>query len=223
MTTPALTAPLTLRLATPEGLAAGLLLLGLAWEPAAFPTVVALPEHAEPGLYTWTAGSAGEALQRPVLYVGIGKGVADGFPGRLRKEWSWVGEDWIHGHGRGVHRLAATPCGGPVLRTDADLSFVEHWRDGAAAACAWLEATAPVAAAEAVAIRLALHLGDTPPPLNSQHTSAWSTESPADVLGYAAARELLAPHRPPPGAVQAPPPDADVEADSTAEAEADAA
>jgi hypothetical protein len=50
--------------------------------------------------------------------------------------------------------------------------------------------TTPVAVAEAIAIRLAIHLGDTGAPVNSADAGAWATNRPADWAAFACARAL---------------------------------
>lgn len=124
-----------------------------------------------------------------MLYVGVGRG-AGGAAERLRREQSWV-TSGVHGHGRAARRLAAVPLGGPVVRVPVDLSWLPDVVPDAAAMRTeqWLmgERDAPHVA-EAVAIRLSLHLGDVAAPVNA--TTAWNTDSAADWAAWALVQHL---------------------------------
>lgn len=180
-----LLAPTTLRLLTVAGLQELLLGLGLAWAP-----VPADQLTSEPGLYCWVDGR-GETPHRHagVLYIGVGRG-AGGTGGRLRREQGWV-QHGVHGHGRAVRRLSAKALGGPVRRVPADLAWLADVipSDAAARTREWLqgERDAPHVA-EAVAIRLSLHVGDVAVPVNA--TTAWDTDSLADWAAWALVRHL---------------------------------
>lgn len=177
--------PTTLRLTTVAGLQRLLLRLGLDWDPTPMPRV-----SSQPGLYCWVDGSGPHDLEAAgVLYVGVGRG-AGGTAERLRRETSWVARG-VHGHGRAVRRLAGRALGGPVHRVPVDLSWLPEVipDDAAARTERWLRGgrDAPHVA-EAVAIRLSLHVGDVAAPVNA--TTAWDTDSPADWAAWALVQHL---------------------------------
>ncbi len=185
------TATVELRLATPEALAWCLAFLGIRWQPVPLARIAA----GVSGLYVWVAASG---VRRPsvthgVLYVGVGQG-ADGVAGRLRREWSWVGPGAAHGHGRAMRRLRGAPLGGRIDRCPMGGRLADHIpAEAAVRAEAWLAGLPPAAlveAAEKIAIRVALHVGDSAPPVNCAGTSAWAVETIADWAAIAAARAL---------------------------------
>lgn len=191
-----LTAPATLNLATPRALSMALAALGIQWSPV--PMEQLLTD--EPGLYAWVIGgedAPADLLDRPVAYVGIGRGREGGLRQRLRDEQSWVGGSAGHIHGRAMHRLDGRPVGDHVNRIlAADLGWLDQTIPEPAAATAlrpWLDADKPglVEKAEQLCIRAAAHIGDTAPPVNSQHTTAWASYAPADWGGWAVAQHLL--------------------------------
>lgn len=97
----------------------------------------------------------------------------------------------------------AEPVGGPVRPVnDADLS----WLDGPAdvklptwwsrprwdEARDWLAGNQPslLENAEQSCIRIAAHIGETAPPVNSKHASAWATDAESDWIGWVVAQRL---------------------------------
>lgn len=183
----------TLRLMTPLTLQAGLRLIGVAWN-------VSVKEVAgSAGLYCWVHGAReGDPLRSGVLYIGIAEGEG-GLKARTTNEESWRGGD--HAHGIALERTHATVVTGSVktavavelgwvddLISDGRLSpkarpFVDEWREERA-----------YKEVEEVAIRLAIHLGDTGAPVNSFHAGAWRNDRPADWVAFAIARELTRRH-----------------------------
>ncbi|MEU5931062.1 hypothetical protein [Micromonospora sp. NPDC047187] len=200
-----LTSLVTLRLATPTALRNGLALLGLRWSAQS-------DDHdeagTEVGLYCWVAAGFGQELVNPMqgaaLYIGIGTGLR-GWRGRLRKERSWIGEDSDHGHGMAMHRTGAKVVGGPVTYSPLPVDWLPHAgvEEGDRAIHRLVSdaaSTQPVVLAEAIAIRLAIHLGDTGAPVNSAGAGAWATNNPADWAAFACAKALCAgegAHEPP--------------------------
>lgn len=108
-----------------------------------------------------------------------------------------------------MFRLQGSSLGGPVRQTeDADLGPVEDMilnsrfpgkEQGLRDLKAWLSNPElhVVGKAEQLCIRAAVHIGDTPPPLNGRHAGAWGTNHPRDWGGWAVA-QLLAPPTPAP-------------------------
>lgn len=143
-----------------------------------------------------------ELLDRPVLYVGIGKGTDGGLPGRLKDETGWITADAAHSHGRAMHSLQAKAVGGPVYHTCRDLRWLSTpvanqpswWSDSRWKAFrTWLTAAEPsvLEKAEQLSIRVAAHIGYTAPPVNSKHASAWATDAESDWGGWVAAQRLI--------------------------------
>jgi len=182
-------------------------LLGIDWSPesVSFDQIVSAPEK---GLYTWVIGRGHDCvdpLDRPAAYIGIGTRKKGGFYERLRTEWDLIEESAAHAHGRAMFRLDGEAVAGPVDQIDgADISSIEEvidasrWSDkkerGIQGLRDWLSAPTPdvVHKAEKLCIRAAIHIGDTPTPLNSQHARAWGTYAPWDWGGWAAAQILIA-------------------------------
>ena len=191
--TPPLTAPATLRLATPAAIAEGLGLLGIRWRPR--PWTPAL-RTTDPGMYVWVIPDGDQDLNhRASLYIGIGERADGGWPRRVADETRWRGND--HAHGIAIGRTKAQPVGGRVDFTDGDLSWLPEVisDEGVGVLTAYLtqaRAGASLRAVEAIAIRMSIHLGDTVTPVNATHAGSWRTDSGQDWAGYAAARRLEA-------------------------------
>lgn len=193
---PPLTAPATLNLVTARTLVAALAVLGIEWSPVTFDQILT----SEAGLYAWViSGPVGNAhpdvLDRPVAYIGVGRSIDGGLRKRLLDEKRWIEESAEHVHGRAMFRLAGQPVGAPVQQIPrADLGWLDSTinEHGAETLRAWLAAPIPdiVAKAEQLCIRAAAHIGDTPPPVNSQHTTAWESDAACDWGGWAAAQRL---------------------------------
>lgn len=195
-----LTAKATIDLVTTRTLTRALALLGIDWSPVPFDETMT----SEKGLYSWVIGRGYQRidlLDRPVAYVGIGDGDAGGLYRRLSNETSWIEEYAAHAHGRAMYRLRldGSALGGPVRRTSADISWIDTTiRDsdfkrkerGIQELRAWLAGPNLVEIAEQLCIRAAVHIGDTPPPLNSQHANAWASDAPCDWGGWAVAQRL---------------------------------
>jgi hypothetical protein len=199
------TAPVSVRLATPAAVRACLRHLGFEWKPV---PAAASTLTVEPILYAWVAGGDAKGmdpLYGGVLYWGIGQGVKGGTE-RLKYEGANLfTQEWTHGHGMGNQRLGAAPVIGTVTRIEgADLGWMhEHlaFRDPEGAPGSTMEAakqailaghTLPTA--ERLAIRAAMHLGDTGAPIQSMHAGAWAptpNAAPFDNAAYAAARHIL--------------------------------
>lgn len=197
-----LTAAITLNLVTPRTLVRALKLLGFEWSPVPYKEI---PQTSESGLYTWTisrVNRAGDPIDRPVAYVGIGARQNGGLRGRLSQELDLINDSAGHAHGRAMFRLHGSPLGGPVRQVrGADLSLVRQeihssqftTRESAFQRLEeWLSAPRPIVLrkAEQICIRTAVHIGDTPPPLNSHHAGAWGSSHPNDWAGWAAAQIL---------------------------------
>jgi hypothetical protein len=192
----ALTAPVSLNLVKVRTLVRALGLLGIEWLPATF--AAERPAY-EAGLYAWVPGGDYEhidGLERPVLYIGVGRGIG-GMHARLRVEIGLIGPSAEHVHGRAMFRLDAQPVGGPVHQIPgADLGWLDETvsEHGAEKLRGWLGEPKPdiVEKAEQICIRAAAHMGDTPPPVNSKHTTAWDSDAPGDWGGWAVAQRLAA-------------------------------
>jgi hypothetical protein len=194
VTTPyALTATAALDLVTTRTLVEAMALIGIEWSPVPFDRLMPTSEE---GLYSWVIGRGHEhvdPLDRPVAYIGVGTD-DEGLRGRLRNERSWIDEFAAHAHGRAMFRsrLNGTSLGGPVReKVGADISCIEETirasgfknsGRGIQKLQAWLSGRAPdvVHKAEQLCIRAAVHIGDSPPPLNSQHATAWASDAPCD-------------------------------------------
>lgn len=177
-------------LATPETLAEGLAFVRAQW------AVAEDPARQERGLYAWTSGRARtEATRSGVLYIGIANGEG-GLKQRTGYEESGRGGE--HAHGTAIERNDARVVAGPVTYEDADLSWVQALIEAKELApraekiiadwCA--DRTLP--AVEEVAIRLAIHLGDTGAPVNSSHAGSWANDRPGDWVAFAIAQLLTA-------------------------------
>lgn len=197
-----LTATATFQLVTTRTLIEALALLGIGWSPIPFDQMMPTSEK---GLYTWAIGRGYEdadAFDRPVAYVGIGTRKNGGLRGRLLAERNSINESAGHAHGRAMFRLQGNPLGGPVQRIiGADISSIEEtirasgWKNkerGIQKLRTWLSAPLPdvVDKAEELCIRAAVHIGDTPPPLNGHHAGAWGVDAPCDWGGWAVAQRL---------------------------------
>jgi hypothetical protein len=197
-----LTGAVTLALVTTRTLIRSLALVGIEWVPVSFDD---MPATAAEGLYTWAIGPAHEdvdPLDRPVGYIGIGVSKAGGVRGRLLQEVKLISNSAAHAHGRAMFRLQGSPLGGPVQQIEAaNLGPVEETilasrfsnrEQGLQELKAWLSNPALnlVGKAEQLCIRAAIHVGDTPPPLNGHHAGAWGTNRPCDWGGWAIAQLL---------------------------------
>jgi hypothetical protein len=196
-----LTATATFDLVT-RTLVKALSLLGIEWLPIPLDQIA---PSSEKGLYTWVIGRDHEhidPLDLPVAYVGIGTRKNGGLRGRLLAERNVITDSAGHAHGRAMFRLLGSPLGGPVRQiTGADISPIEEtirassWKNkerGIQKLRTWLSAPTPdvVDKAEELCIRAAVHIGDTPPPLNGHHAGAWGTDAPCDWGGWAVAQRL---------------------------------
>jgi hypothetical protein len=201
-----LTAPVMLNLVTVRTLVRGLELLGISWSPVSYIEI----RTTEPGLYAWVAGMLPDGVglyDRPVVYVGISDRKAGGLQQRLTDETKLIGESAGHVHGRAMHRLAGTSLGAPVHRIPGaenigrlteivgkqDIKFAIEFVDrGAAKLGDWLAAPRPslLRKAEQLCIRIAVHAGDTAPPVNSHYATAWGTDAASDWGGWAVAQWL---------------------------------
>lgn len=191
----ALTAPLILNLAKVQTLVRALATLGIEWSPIAFDPQTSARDA---GLYAWVPGGIYEKveiLERPALYIGVGRRIKGGMPARLRYEISLLGPSAEHVHGRAMFRLHAQPVGGPVHQIPGfDLDWLDRTitAHGAAKLRNWLDEPNPdiVEKAEQICIRAAAHMSDTPPPVNSKHTTAWDSDAANDWGGWAVAKRL---------------------------------
>ncbi|MFF4507602.1 hypothetical protein [Streptomyces sp. NPDC001401] len=194
------TAPVALNLTTPRAVTLALAELGLGWEP--IPLDVANNDR-QAGLYAWVDGLVDELavdlVDRGVLYWGIGTG-AGGAVERVRREIGFVGPNATHAHGITVHRRAAVPIAAPVTVQETDLGWLtspafDIKPEGAAIALHWLEEIKDspsllIKAVEHLAIRIAIHFGDTGAPVNSTHAGAWEDDSPADWAAWGVVQHL---------------------------------
>jgi len=189
-----LTTPATRNLVTARTLGCALAILGIDWSPVTFDQILT----SEAGLYAWVIGGCDanpDVIDRPVAYLGVGRSIDGGLRKRLLDEKRWIEESAEHVHGRAMFRLDAQPVGAPVYQIPgADLGWLDGTinEHGAETLRAWLAAPTPdiVAKAEQLCIRAAAHIGDTPPPVNSQHTTAWESDAACDWGGWAAAQRL---------------------------------
>jgi hypothetical protein len=149
-------------------------------------------------LYTWVVGPTdrdGMPHHAGVLYIGIGTG-ADGWVGRIRREHGWVGPSAEHGHGMAMYRTKAIVIGGPVGYEPDPLAWLsgvdlpDKGRQIIKNYLATVGAQSPVAAAEKIAIRLAIHIGDTGAPVNSSGAGGWANDRAEDWAAYAVAKLL---------------------------------
>lgn len=177
-------------LATPETLAAGLALVGAQW------AVTEDPAGHERGLYASVSGRGRtQATQSGVLYIGIANGKG-GLKQRTGYEESVRGGE--HAHGMAIERNNARVVAGPVTYVDADLSWIRELIEAKELDpraekiitdwCA--DRTLPTV--EEVAIRLAIHLGDTGAPVNSSRAGGWANDRPGDWVAFAIAQHLTA-------------------------------
>jgi hypothetical protein len=206
----ALTAAISLNLATPQALQKALALLGITWDPRPFNEI---PKSSEEGLYTWVigAGDSSGLLTAPIGYIGIGASKYGGLYGRLRDEIRLAESakaepEWSFLHPRAMARLNGKPVGGSVSRADEpDLSWlndllsrqpadryeiVERAFNGLRE---WLKADDPaiVKKAERLCVRAAAYLGDCAPPVNCHYATAWEVFESYEWGGWAAAQRLL--------------------------------
>lgn len=196
-----LSAPATFDLVTTRTLMKALALLDIKWSPIPFDQ---MDTSSEKGLYTWVIGrdhEIADPLDRPVAYVGIGTRKDGGVRGRLLVEQNLIKGSAGHAHGRAMFRLQGSSLGGPVQRVIGDIRLIEEtiriseWANkerGIQKLRAWLSAPTPdlVDKAEELCIRAAVHIGDTPPPLNGHHAGAWASDAPCDWGGWAVAQIL---------------------------------
>lgn len=183
-----LLAATTIHLMTPTTLARGLALVGVHW------SVTEDPVDNEHGLYAWVSGQAGTPpLRSGVLYIGIANG-RGGLKRRTGFEESGRGGD--HAHGLAIKRNLARVVVGGVTHEVADLTWVRDLiADDEMAPRAeqiitdWCAAPS-LNAIEEVAIRLAIHLGDTGAAVNSSHAGGWANDRPGDWVAFAIAQEL---------------------------------
>jgi hypothetical protein len=200
----ALTATAALDLVTIRTLIEALALFGIEWSPVPFDEMTPSPEE---GLYAWVIGRGQDRIDpfdRPVAYIGIGTSKSGGLHGRLLIESDLIHDSAAHAHGRAMSRLQGSPFGGPVRQiAGADISSIEEIirasrfeerEAGIQQLRAWLSASATDAVhkAEQLCIRTAIHIGDTPPPLNSQYAGAWGSYAASDWGGWAVAQRLAA-------------------------------
>jgi hypothetical protein len=208
----ALTATAALDLVTTRTLIEVLALLGIEWSPIPFdelirPSEKGLIQPSAEGLYAWVIGRGQDRidpLDRPVAYIGVGASKDGGLQGRLLAESNIIHDSAAHAHGRAMSRLHGSPLGGPVRQiAGADISPIEETirasrfaqrEAGIQELRSWLSASRPdtVHKAEQLCIRAAIHIGDTPPPVNSQYAGAWGSEAASDWGGWAAAQRLAA-------------------------------
>ncbi|MFD9817441.1 hypothetical protein [Streptomyces violascens] len=196
----AFTAPVVLNLTTPRAVSLAFAELGLGWAPV--PLDMANIDG-QAGLYAWVDGRVDapttSLVDRGVLYWGVGTG-AGGVVDRLRREIGYVGPGASHAHGIAVHRRAAVPVAAPVTVQDTDLEWLtspafDMKPEGVAIALHWLEEIKDnplllVKAVEHLAIRIAIHFGDTGAPVNSTHAGAWENDSPADWAAWGVVQHL---------------------------------
>lgn len=191
------TASARLDLATPRAVSRGLALLGFDWRP----TAGEAPDG--PGMYAWVIGrgaTTAEKLDRPIAYIGLGEG-SGGVRARLRDELSQIGPDYVHLHGRAMLALDGEHVAATVtFDPHRDLSWLGealYWCDPRTidAVRAWVSSprTDVLKRAETLAIRIAAHIGDCAPPVNSLFTSAWASKQPYFWAGVAAAGRLAGP------------------------------
>ena len=202
-----LTAPVTLNLATVRTLVQGLELLGIAWSPV--PSKRSKPPIQGSMCGSWARCRDHVTLHDPPVaaYVGISDRKSGGLQRRLADETMLIGESAGHVHGRAMHRLAGKSLGAPVHRIPRadsierlaevigkqDIRFAAEFVDrGADRLSAWLTAPHPslLRKAEQLCIRIAVHTGDTAPPVNSHFATAWGTDAASDWGGWAAAQCL---------------------------------
>jgi hypothetical protein len=176
----------SLNLMTPAALAHGLRLLGIEWSPAAVSADET--DDATQGLYVWVDGGErndSNPTHAPILYIGKAAGVA-GLTKRVGDERRWATDEYLHGHARAMSRRKAGVLGGPVAFYGLDRSQLadvakafEHLSPASADAFDWLESDPSLilSRTEHIAIRLAIHLGDTGAPVNSHLAGAWDNKS----------------------------------------------
>ncbi|MGX1668615.1 hypothetical protein [Streptomyces sp. NPDC055400] len=194
------TAPVALNLTTPRAVTLAFAELGLGWQPV---PLDAANIDGQAGLYAWVDGivdePAANLVDRGVLYWGIGTGTG-GVVERVRREIGYVGPGASHAHGIAVRRRAAVPVAAPVTVQDTDLGWLTSPKfdikpEGAGIALHWLEEIKDsplllIKAVEHLAIRIAIHFGDTGAPVNSTHAGAWENDSSADWAAWAVVQHL---------------------------------
>jgi hypothetical protein len=191
-------------LVTPRGVSAGLAVLGIGWQPVPFEQSLLTTEE---GLYAWVDGIgargatgamvlADDLLGRPVLYKGIGQGQL-GVRERLEREHYWIGPASEHGHGIAMRARLASVVVGMVEPVDVDLAWLGEHINGTRveAVLEWVLAVRQsprtlLEAAERIAIRRGIYLGDTAAPVQSQFTGAWDVDGLHDLAAFGAAKYL---------------------------------
>ena len=183
-------ASVALRLITPAVLSDALSVAGILWHPVEPKEDTFRDRH---GLYTWVDGRGGvDPRHSGILYIGIGRS-KEGVLNRLDKESSWRGND--HAHGLAIARRDARALVGAVRRQPERPRFVDALISAAVLnerAADYFEqwwSREPLSAAEQLAVRLSIHLGDTVTPVNSQYAGAWNRDDyDADWVAFAVAR-----------------------------------
>ena len=186
------TAPVTLHLATIDGISAGLAAYGILWDPQPFD--IENPPQTN-GLYAWATDN------RAVIYLGVGERASgDGLATRVMTEIGWANAANVHGHalavtGLGRRGVTVQPYAGEVtvdpdfdqtrIETHQDWADIEHVMNAFRAS-----REAPVKEAEKLAVRLSVHLGDIGVPVNSQYKGAWGPKVGSSIYGVDAAAEL---------------------------------
>lgn len=211
-----LVASTALKLPTPNGVYQVLGLVGLSWTPQIIHGTADLAKlTSDPGLYIWVAGEGAkqDAMRAGGLYVGIGVG-KEGLLGRVKTEMGLTDLDAWHGHGLAMARTRAAVVAGPVTwQPEPRLDWLDRtrpelrsWATGPAAWSEpwdevlrrWLRSRTSEAAkaAEAIAIRAGIYLGDVGFPVNSSRAGAWEVtygkpdKGREDAAAWAAVKHL---------------------------------
>ncbi len=189
------TAPVTLRLATINGIAAGLREIGATWDPQPF--ALDNPPQTN-GLYAWATNDGA------IIYLGIGvRATGDGLAKRISFEDGAATAEYIHGHRLAITRLTkqgvrVRPYAGDVeVKEEFNGAWIREadWGDENKEHALWVAADIkanPYKQAEKFAIRLSMHLGDIGSPVNSQHKSAWAFGKSSAVGFSDTAAEMVA-------------------------------
>lgn len=182
---PSPTAPLTLNLATIDGIREGLSLLGIKWEPAVYDQET---PPLDDGLYAWATENEGVVLQLGAA-VDHGYGLTTEVP--LQIALAREDRRKFHGHARALQRLKARgvevlPYAGELTVEDSfDISWLTAAGEEVFSAYTpdmareVLDAVArlrakPYKHAERFAVRLSMHLAETGFPLNHTYKDAWT-------------------------------------------------